>query len=218
LLGFTTSLSDNNLNSVVQNPTKRTENKICGGTIVQLPLPSHLDRNYILNAVPPEKDVDVLSERALGAFYAERAKVLPPAVGVVESICEAQKYDIGSRSAAIVGLGLLVGRPIANWMMRRAKETILLRSASGLSLLKHADLVIAGVGNAGFIKPGMLKDGAAVIDFGYDSMRGDFDCEQLAPNDSRITFYTPTPGGTGPILVAKLFENFFRLNAKGREI
>ncbi len=192
---------------------KIAKNKTCGGMIIQLPLPSHLNRNYILNVVPPEKDVDVLSERALGAFYAERVKVFPPAVGVVKSICEAQKYDLGLHSIAIVGLGLLIGRPIANWIMRRAKETILLRSTSDLALLKHADLVITGVGNAGLIKPEMLKTGAAVIDFGYDSMRGDFDSEGLAPDDSHIAFYTPTPGGTGPILVAKLFENFYRLNA-----
>jgi 5,10-methylene-tetrahydrofolate dehydrogenase/methenyl tetrahydrofolate cyclohydrolase len=210
---------------------KIAAHKTCGGAIVQLPLPNHLNQQYILNAIPPGKDVDVLGERALGVFYTERGKVLPPAVGVVESICEVQKYDLGLHSVAIVGLGLLIGRPIANWIMRRAKETFLLRSTSDLSLLKHADLVITGVGVAGLIKPDMLKSGAAVIDFGYganvpafapaaanvsagtSAMRGDFDSEGLASRDPRIAFYTPTPGGTGPILVAKLFENFYRLNA-----
>lgn len=177
----------------------------CGGVIVQLPLPSHINRHSILNIIPPEKDVDVLGERALGAFYAGQTDMLPPPAGVVKLICEAQNYDLGSHGVAIVGLGLLVGRPIANWVMRRAKETLLLRSASDLSLLTHADLVITGIGNAGFIQPEMLKTGAAVIDFGYDNNRGDFDYEQLAPGDSRIAFYTPTPGGTGPILVAELF-------------
>jgi len=203
---------------------KIAAHKTCGGVIVQLPLPSQLNRHYILNAIPPEKDIDVLGERALGAFYTERGKALPPAVGVVESICEAQKYILGTHGVAIVGLGVLIGRPIANWIMRKAKETFLLRSTSDMSLLKHADLVITGVGMAGLIKPEMLKTGAAVIDFGYDraadnpvsasgksAMRGDFSPEGLKPDDSRIAFYTPTPGGTGPILVAKLFENFHRL-------
>ena len=204
---------------------KIAAHKTCGGVIIQLPLPSHLNRHYVLNAVPPEKDADVLGERALGAFYTERNKVLPPPVGVVESVCEAQKYDLGTHCVAVVGLGLLVGRPIANWMMSRAKETILLQKKSDLSLIKRADLVITGVGRAGLIKPDMLKSGSAVIDFGYDrdesaattdkepALRGDFDREGLASDDSRIAFYTPTPGGTGPILVAKLFENFYRLNA-----
>jgi len=195
---------------------KIAAHKTCGGVIIQLPLPSHLNRHYVLNVVPPEKDVDVLGERALGAFYTERGKILPPAVGVVESICEAQQYDLSRHSVAIVGIGLLVGRPIANWIMRRVKETILLRSTSDLSLLKHADLVITGVGKSGLVKPEMLKAGAAVIDFGYDHdasvAHGDFNPGELAHDDSRIAFYTPTPGGTGPILVAKLFENFYSLN------
>ena len=214
----------------IQNDALRREvgkiaaHKTCGGVIVQLPLPGHLNRHYILNAIPPEKDVDVLGERALGAFYTERGKVFPPPVGVVEAICETQKYNLSSHGVAVVGLGLLIGRPIAAWMMGRAKETILLRNKSDFSLFKQADLVIAGVGKAGLIKPEMLKTGAAVIDFGYDRdsvsendgpvLRGDFDAEGLNPGDSRIAFYTPTPGGTGPILVAKLFENFYRLNAK----
>lgn len=208
----------------IKNDTARREigkivaHTTCGGAIIQLPLPSHLNRHYVLNTVPPEKDIDVLGERALGAFYTERGKVLPPPVGVVESICEAQKYDLGAQCVAIVGMGFLIGQPIANWMMHRAKETILLRNSSDLSLLKHADLVITGVGKAGLIKPEMLKTGAAVIDFGYDrAVRGDFDSERLTPGDSRIVFYTPTPGGTGPILVAKLFENFYHLNATKEE-
>lgn len=200
---------------------KIAAHKTCGGVIVQLPLPNHLNRHYVLNAVPPEKDVDVLGERALGAFYVERGNVLPPPVGVVESICEAQEYDLSLHSVVVVGVGLLIGRPIANWIMRRAKETILFRSVSDLATLKHADLVITGVGKAGFIKPEMLKS-AAVIDFGYSReeasdkdesvLSGDFDSRGLKPDDSRIAFYTPTPGGTGPILVAKLLENFYRLN------
>ena len=207
---FPENIENDALRSEVE---KIASDKNCGGIIIQLPLPSHLDRQLILNIVPPEKDVDVLGEHALGAFYTEQAEVFPPAVGVVEAICKSQRYDLSSKSVAIVGLGLLVGRPIANWVMHKAKETILFRSSSDFSLLKNADLVITGVGKAGIIKPELLKAGAAVIDFGYDSMHGDFYTEKLTPDDSRIEFYTPTPGGTGPILVAKLFENFYRLNA-----
>ena len=197
---------------------KIAAHKTCGGVIVQLPLPSQLNQHYILNAIPPEKDVDVLSERSLGAFYTGRGIVLPPAVGVVEAICEAEQCDLGSQSVAVVGLGLLVGRPIATWIMRRAKETFLLRSTSDLGLLKNADLVIAGVGKAGLITPDMLKNGAAVIDFGYAApngkISGDFKTDASAEHYEKIKFYTPTPGGTGPILVAKLFENFYKLNAE----
>jgi methylenetetrahydrofolate dehydrogenase (NADP+)/methenyltetrahydrofolate cyclohydrolase len=76
--------------------------------------------------------------------------------------------------------------------------------------------VITGVGKAGIITPEMLRDGAGIIDFGYGTLdgkySGDLDTRRLAMSDSRLAFYTPTPGGTGPLLVAKLFENFYELN------
>ena len=136
----------------------------------------------------------------------------------MEEIIRYWKLDIGNSAVAVVGLGLLVGRPIANWIMRRAKETILLRSVSDLGLLKQADIVITGVGKAGIITPEMLKDGAGIIDFGYGMLEGeysgDFDTRSLKIENSKVKtgWYTPTPGGTGPLLVAKLFENFYKLN------
>lgn len=191
---------------------KIAAHKTCGGVIVQLPLPEHINRHYILNVIPREKDLDVLGERALGAFYAGRNPVLPPAVGVTEIIIQEMNLRPEDLRVAVVGLGLLVGRPIAVWLMRKAKELILLHRGSDFSLLKEADLVISGVGKAGLVNTAMLREGAGVIDFGYCSVNGklagDFD-----PSHSELLgFYTPTPGGTGPILVAKLFENFYKLN------
>ena len=199
---------------------KIAEHKTCGGVIVQLPLPDHLNPHYILNAVPPEKDVDVLGERALGSFYVGRSAVLPPAVGVMEEIFAERRIVPAEHAVAIVGLGLLVGRPIANWIMRRAKQTILLRRTSDIGLLCHADIVVLGTGRAGLVSPDLLKEKVGVIDFGYGTIdgkySGDFDVRTLADGGMRTragSWYTPTPGGTGPILVAKLFENFYRLNA-----
>lgn len=193
---------------------KIAQHATCGGVIVQLPLPAHLNRHYILNAIPPEKDVDVLSERTLGAFYTDRSKILPPAVaGLQEILATIDDRVLEDCAVAVVGLGVLIGRPIANWIMRRAKETFLLRSTSDLAILKRADIVIAGVGKAGLITPTMIKANAIVIDFGYDGGKGDFD-PTAGEGSSNGVRYTPTPGGTGPILVAKLYENFYRLNGE----
>ena len=200
---------------------KIAAHKTCGGVIVQLPLPEHLNWYYVLNAIPKEKDVDVLSERALGAFYVDRSAVLPPVVGAANEILSTLNIKLSTCSVAVVGLGLLIGRPVANWIMRWAKETFLLRSVSDLGLLERADIVITGVGKAGLIAPEMLKKGAGIIDFGYGTQdgkySGDFDMKQLATSGGRLAFYTPTPGGTGPILVAKLFENFYELNEGGKK-
>ncbi|MEK7162681.1 MAG: bifunctional 5,10-methylenetetrahydrofolate dehydrogenase/5,10-methenyltetrahydrofolate cyclohydrolase [Patescibacteria group bacterium] len=188
-----------------------------GGVIVQLPLPVHLNRHYILNVIPREKDIDVLGERALGAFYNDRNFVLPPSVGVVETILNSQSYILNSKKVAVVGPGFLVGKPITTWLIGKCPEIYLLDQGSDFSILKQTDLVITGTGQPGLIKPRMLKDGAGVIDFGYSidengKIKGDFDFNSLVASGYPLNFYTPTPNGTGPILVAKIFENFYKLN------
>jgi len=196
---------------------KIVEHKTCGGAIVQLPLPEHISKQYVLNAIPREKDVDVLGERALGAFYAGRNPVLPPAVGVVEKILQATSYSLQAKRVAVLGLGSLIGKPIANWLMGKTKEVYLLDEGSDLALLKEADLIISGVGKANLFSAENLKENTLVIDFGYDmsggKISGDFDFSKLKIENCKLKIdFTPTPGGTGPILVAKLFENFYRLN------
>ncbi len=219
--------------SIKNDDLRQEANKIAllkkvGGVIVQLPLPEHLNKHYILNVIPREKDVDVLGERALGAFYNGRNLVLPPAVNVVQKIIENCKLKIENLRVAVVGLGFLVGKPIATWLIGKTKEIYLLDEGSDFGILKQADLVISGVGKAGLIKPEMLKDGASIIDFGYNmenvtsdtrqknslvkKILGDFDVSSLSMSPVALNFYTPTPNGTGPILVAKLFENFYGLN------
>jgi 5,10-methylene-tetrahydrofolate dehydrogenase/methenyl tetrahydrofolate cyclohydrolase len=214
---------ENIKNDELRREVNRIANqKPVGGVIVQLPLPEHLNKYYVLNPIPREKDVDVLGERALGAFYNGRNPVLPPAVGTIQEIIENCKLKIENLRVAVVGLGFLVGKPIAVWLMRKCSEIYLLYKGCDFKILKNADLVITGVGQPGLIKPEMLKSGAGIIDFGYSigksqsanrkaQIRGDFDTERLAISDVRLAFYTPTPGGTGPILVAKIFENFYQL-------
>jgi len=216
---------ENIKNDELRREVNRIANqKPVGGVIVQLPLPEHLNKYYVLNPIPREKDVDVLSERALGAFYNGRNPVLPPAVGTIQEIIENCKLKIENLRVAVVGLGFLVGKPITVWLMGKCLEIYLLYKGCDFKILKNADLVITGVGQPGLIKPEMLKSGAGVIDFGYSisksqsanrkaQIRGDFDTERLAISDVRLAFYTPTPGGTGPILVAKIFENFYRLTS-----
>jgi len=192
-------------------------NKRCGGVIIQLPLPAKINPQYIMNAVPREKDVDVLGERALGAFYVGRNPILPPAVATVEKILSGLDFDFSGCSATVVGLGTLVGKPVSVWLMGKTKEIFLLDKGSDLSTLRNADLVIFGTGDPQLVKPEMLREDAIVIDFGYGSIAGkvfgDFDDSSLKTNNpqSETISYTPTPGGTGPILVAELFANFFTL-------
>jgi len=196
---------------------KTGKHKTCGGIIIQLPLPDHINKHYVLNAIPKDKDVDVLGERALGAFYTSRNRVLPPAVEVFQEILKIQKLEIKNCSIAIVGVGFLIGKPIAVWLSGKCQNLILLDKGGDMSLLKNVDIIVCGTGSAGIIRPEMIRDNTLVIDFGYSikdgKILGDFSQEEFKNQNSKTKInFTPTPGGTGPILVVKLFENFLILN------
>ena len=204
------------------------EPKMCGGFIVQLPLPETINRYYVLNAIPKEKDVDCLSEQALGAFYTERGKIAPPSVATVEEILQREiigDVNEGNVAAAgalrelkavVIGAGFLIGKPVGFWLQNRVAELVVL-DASVKNIhdkLGDADIVIAGAGHAGLFDASHLKEGAIVIDFGFNRSAGGHiigDFDPAAAEEKNIR-YTKTPGGTGPVLVAKLFENFYKLN------
>lgn len=193
---------------------KIAEHKTCGGALVELPIPVPLNRHYFLNAIPREKDVDVLGERALGAFYAERNPVLPPVAETTLEILKSVGFNLKGKRVGVVGTGFLIGKPIVAWFMNKVEEIYVVHRGSDFSILKKADLVILGTGQPALIKPSLLKEGAGVIDFGYgkigEKTTGDLDVSESV---SHLSFYTPVPGGAGPILIAKLFENFYSLNS-----
>lgn len=189
--------------------------KNCGGFIVQLPLPEKINRHYVLNAIPKEKDADCLSETALGAFYTERSPIAPPSVAAVEEILKLEHRDLRDLKVVMVGAGFLIGKPIGFWLQNRVSELVVL-DATVKNLhtkLNDADIVISGTGQPDLFSAKPLKDGAIVIDFGFsnrdEKIAGDFDARGA---EEKNIHYTKTPGGTGPVLVAELFENFYKLN------
>lgn len=179
-----------------------------GGFILQLPLPEKYSRENVLSCLSSEKDVDAL----IGG-----GKAIPPAVLAVQDVLKEVGFTVVDKVVGVVGRGLLVGRPIAEWLSGKCREVIIFHTKTDLSRIADCDLVISGVGKAGLIKPEMLKSGAGVIDFGFDMVNGKISGDLATPlllttSPNLLAFYTPTPGGTGPILVAELFRNFYDLN------
>ncbi|MFZ1987439.1 MAG: bifunctional 5,10-methylenetetrahydrofolate dehydrogenase/5,10-methenyltetrahydrofolate cyclohydrolase [Minisyncoccia bacterium] len=180
--------------------------------IVQLPLPSSIDKNRVLEAIPLQKDADVLSFAAKNAFEtgAPRA-LLPPVVAAVKRIlAEASVDPVSIRHAVVLGQGELVGKPIAIWLGIQTKVTSVARELPReelLTLLKDADLIVSGIGVPHFITPEMISPGVVLIDAGTSesdgTIVGDADprCKEIAK------VFTPVPGGVGPVAVACLFKN-----------
>ena len=129
------------------------------GIIIQLPLPPHVNQQAILNSVPPGKDVDVLSARAVGDFSVGKSKIVPPVVGAMQALFLEYGIDYRSKHILVVGAGTLVGKPVAAWLTNeKASFTIVDERTPDISeFTKKADLIITGVGKPGLITGDMVR-------------------------------------------------------------
>lgn len=171
--------------------------------VLQLPLPRATLRDRVIACITPIKDIDNLTGHA---------PVESPSILVVREVLSRAGRDIADfKSVVVVGRGFLVGLPIIRWLALIGIPCAILDidTLDPNSIIRSADLLISGVGKTGVVDPTLLADGAGFIDFGFPP---DADQSALAVHADRLAFFTPTPHGTGPILVAKLFENFYSLN------
>ncbi|BCX15564.1 MAG: bifunctional protein FolD [Candidatus Parcubacteria bacterium] len=185
--------------------------KTINAGIIQLPLANTLPAQYILNSIPPKKDIDCLSSKLLGRFYTDIYIIRPPVVEVVDFLKNKYNWDFNGKEVLVVGYGNLIGKPLTHYLAKEKATVIIANSQTNLDkFLISADFIISGAGQPKIIN--QCKKGAILVDFGYaivdGKISGDFYFERLK---NKASFITPTPGGTGPILVAKLFENFFKL-------
>ncbi len=182
--------------------------------IIQLPLPKHINEQYVLNAVTPEKDVDVLSAHAVGNFAVGKLLVLPPVVGAIKIFFEEYGIEYQSKYIVVVGAGRLVGRPISMWLLNAGATFSVVRSSTpDISVFtKQADIIISGVGKPDLITGGMVKDGVIVIDVGLSEIGGRLvgDCN-FDSVLKKASYITPVPGGVGPLAVATIFKNLLTL-------
>ncbi len=179
--------------------------QVNSGVIIELPLPLHINTQYILNAIPEEKDVDVLSQKAQGAFFTGRSKILPPSVEAVKITFEKYNIDPRGKNCAVFGYGLLVGRPISHWLAANGATVSIINefTPNPKPMAQNADIIISGVGSANLITADMVKDGAIIIDFGPD-----VDFASVSPKCSLIT---PPTGGVGPLVIASVLKNLIEL-------
>ena len=175
----------------------------------------------MLNAIPEEKDVDVLSEKSQKIFFAGESKVLPPAVEAVRQIFEEYGVEPKGKKAAVFGQGLLVGKPVSHWLVQQGAvvSVITEHTKEPDKISREADIIVSGVGPIRgkgalralaasngvnhLITEGMVKEGAVVIDFAKD-----VDFESVSKKAGLIT---PPIGGVGPIVVAAVLKNLVEL-------
>lgn len=179
------------------------------GLVVQLPLPQHVDRDTILMLIPVDKDVDVL--RPDGTTEG----IMGPVAGAVSDILRHNNVDVSGRDCVVIGRGNLVGKPVAAMLERRGGVVTILDKKTSkeeyTEAIADADLIVSGVGSPNMITPDMIKDGVVLIDAGTSSDNGKLEGDIHPDCADHAVLFSPTPGGVGPMTVAKLFENLITL-------
>lgn len=185
--------------------------KECTGYIVQLPLPSAINTQTILEAIDPDKDADGLHPINLGRLVAGYAAPLPCTPRGIVELINHYKIPLAGAEVVVIGRGLTVGRPLGLLLTRKAENaTVTLTHTGTKDLASHtrrADIVVAAIGQAHFLKGDMVKAGSTVLDVGISrtdaGLVGDVD-----PSVMKVAaFVAPMPGGVGPMTRAMLLTN-----------
>jgi len=181
------------------------------GILVQLPLPSHLDANQVIEAINPNKDVDGFHSENVGKLMQNKAYLRPCTPKGVMTMLATTGVDLAGKNCVVVGASNIVGRPMAMELLNaRATVTICNSKTQDLSSkIKQADVVVAAVGKPKMIQGDWIKAGAIVIDVGINrlengSLSGDVDFDSA---QEKAAWITPVPGGVGPMTIATLLEN-----------
>lgn len=175
------------------------------GIVVQLPFPSHIDREALIRAIPESHDVD--------AFNIDDSEILPPVVGAIREIVDRHNVTLRDAACVVVGDGRLVGAPAAAWFEKSgARVTQLTKESGGIAgETKDADIIVLGAGVPGLLKPDMIKAGVAIFDAGTSEAEGRLVGDADPACAEKASVFTPVPGGIGPITIAVLFRNLVLL-------
>lgn len=194
------------------------------GILVQLPLPKHIDENKVIERISPEKDVDGFHPVSVGNLVIGKDTFASCTPAGIQELLKRYEIETEGKHVVVVGRSNIVGKPIANIMLQKRKfanavVTICHSAASDLAYFtRQADILIAAIGRANFIKENMVKEGAVVIDVGINRIDapettkgykivGDVEFETVS---KKTSFITPVPGGVGPMTIAMLLSNTFK--------
>ncbi len=194
------------------------------GILVQLPLPKHIDENIIIEAISPKKDVDGFSPVSIGNLVIGKDTFVSCTPAGIQELLIRYKIETKGKHVVVLGRSNIVGKPIANIMLQKKEHansvvTICHSAAKDLKqFTRQADILIAAIGSANFVKADMVKDGVVVIDVGINRIEdaskpkgyrigGDVDFDEVS---KKASYITPVPGGVGPMTRAMLLSNTFK--------
>ena len=181
------------------------------GILVQLPLPSGISEERVIDRISPEKDVDAFHPSNVGRIMIGNYSFLPCTPAGIISLLDHYKIEISGKRCAVVGRSNIVGKPMALLLTERNGTVTLCHSRTKNldMILRESDIVVVAIGKAEFLRADMIKPGAVVIDVGINrtsdgKLVGDVAFGEVSQVASMIT---PVPGGVGPMTITTLLQN-----------
>ena len=190
------------------------------GLIVQLPLPGHIDEQLVIEAIDPEKDVDGFHPVNVGKMVLGLPSFVSATPAGILELLKRYKIETSGKHCVIIGRSNIVGKPVANLLLQKGYPgdcTVSVchsRTKNLKEITLQADIIIAALGVAEFLKGDMVKEGAIVIDVGITRVKadnktgfkllGDVKFDEVAP---KCSYITPVPGGVGPMTIISLLTN-----------
>ena len=181
------------------------------GILVQSPVPKHIDANKAFGTISPEKDVDGFHPINVGNLSIGKDCFISCTPYGIVKILEEYNIETEGKEAVILGRSNIVGKPMIQCMLNKnATVTVCHSRTKNIEeITRRADILIAAIGKAKFVKEDMIKDGAVIIDVGINRLEdgtivGDVDFEKAK---EKASYITPVPGGVGPMTIAMLLNN-----------
>lgn len=227
--------ADTTHEELLKTVQKLNEREEVDGILVQLPLPGHVDDAAILEAIDPAKDVDGFHPMNVGRLNQGLRSLVPCTPAGVIEILKRSGIEIAGKHAVVVGRSNIVGKPMASLLLKEnATVTICHSRTNDLpSITRQADILVAAIGRAGFVRGEHIQEGAIVIDVGINNVSDkEFACELFSEEDlpkrlaaienrgftlvgdvnpkdavEKAGHFTPVPGGVGLLTVAMLMKN-----------
>lgn len=178
---------------------------VCG-ILLQHPVPKQINEQVCFNAIAPEKDVDGVNTASFGLMAMGLPAFKSATPLAVLSLLKHYDIQIAGKEAAVIGRSAILGKPVAALLLNE-NATVTVAHSKTVNLpevVRRADIVVAAVGKPLFVQADWIKEGAVLVDAGYNKGNiGDIDMENCA---SRSSAYTPVPGGVGPVTIAMLMK------------
>ena len=190
------------------------------GILVQQPFPKHIEKQTVLSAIAPNKDVDCLHPANIGLYMAGRGTFLPCTPAGIMRLLNEYNIPVEGKRCVIIGRSDVVGKPLSMLMLaQNATVTICHSYTRNLpEITRSADILVAAIGKPRFVTADMVKRGCVAIDVGVNRLEGrkvcgDFD---YAACFDKAAYITPVPGGVGPMTIAMLTENCLKAREAAR--